>query len=217
VDQRLSLESRPDSRARRITRRGPLVVGLIGLAFIGAGAAGIAERLSAHPARTATAQPQYPDLTELGATEAMWRTNHKLDPAEGGSSFLPRNRSGVDRFVNVAFDGGRVYGFIMQFDAKTLDETAAKVIVRGELPPDATLVFDNKKYVGSSDIDDQCDLLQFQSKAIGSIIPSDRAGIVTVVVWSPSPNGAVSTYDKASITSINFLATGTLGDVPIEC
>jgi hypothetical protein len=196
---------------------GPLVIGLIGLALIVAGVAGIAVRLSAHPARTATPQPQYPDLTELGATESVWRTQHKLDPAEGGSSFLPRNRSGLDRFVNVAFDGGRVYGFIMQFDAKMLDETAAKVIVRAELPPDANLVFDSKKYVGSSDIDDQCDLLQFQSVAIGSIIPSDRAGIVTVVVWSPGPHGAVSTYDKGSITSINFIATGTLGDIPVEC
>ncbi|HAM26902.1 MAG TPA: hypothetical protein DCP11_09440, partial [Microbacteriaceae bacterium] len=68
-------------------------------------------------------------MTELGATEARWRARHKLDPSEGSSSFLPRNRNGLDRFVNVAFEGGRVYGFIMQFDAKTLDETGAKVLV----------------------------------------------------------------------------------------
>ncbi|MEA2629193.1 MAG: hypothetical protein QOJ10_1653 [Chloroflexota bacterium] len=216
MDQRLSLASRPDRR-ERITKMGILVIGLIGLALIVAGVAGIAARLSAHPATTATPPPQYPGLTELGAAEAVWRTQHKLDPAQGSSSFLPRNRNGLDRFVNVAFDGGHVYGFIMQFDAKTLDEVAAKVIVRAELPPDAKLVFDNKKYVGSSDIDDQCDLLQFQSAAIGSVIPSDRQGIVTVVIWSPGPHGEVSKYDKAGITSINLIATGTLGDIPIEC
>jgi len=140
-----------------------------------------------------------------------------LDPSEGSSSFLPRNRNGLDRFVNVAFEGGRVYGFIMQFDAKTLDETGAKVLVRAELPPDANLVFDNPKYAGASDIDDQCDLLQFQSAAIGSLIASDRQGIVTIVIWSPSPQGQMSKYDRAGITSINFIATGTLGDIPIEC
>ena len=122
---------------------GVLVIALIGLALIVAGVAGIAARFSAHPARIATPPPQYPGLTELGATEGLWRTQHKLDPSEGSSSFLPRNRNGLDRFVNVAFDGGRVYGFIMQFDSKTLDETAAKVIVRAELPPDAKPVFES--------------------------------------------------------------------------
>ena len=140
-----------------------------------------------------------------------------MDPREGSSSFLPRNVNGLDRFVNVAFEDGRVYGFIMQFDAKTLDETAAKVIARGELPADAILVFDSRKYLASSDIDDQCDLMQFQSAAIGSLIASDRQGIVTIVIWSPSPQGQVSKYDRAGITFINFIATGTLGDIPIEC
>ena len=160
---------------------------------------------------------EYPGLTELGATEAQWRAQHRVDPRGGSSSFLPRNENGLDRFVNVAFEGGRVYGFIMQFDAKTLDETAAKVIALGELPADATLVFDSRKCLASSDIDDQCDLLQFQSAAIGSLIVSDRQGIVTVVIWSPGLQGQVSKYERASITSINILATGTLGDIPIEC
>jgi hypothetical protein len=59
--------------------------------------------------------------------------------------------------------------------------------------------------------------MQFQSAAIGSLIASDRQGVVTIVIWSPSPQGQVSKYDKASITSINLIATGTLGDIPIEC
>jgi len=42
-------------------------------------------------------------------------------------------------------------------------------------------------------------------------------GIVTIVIWSPSPQGQVSKYDRAGITSINVIATGTLGDIPIEC
>ncbi len=192
-----------------------LVIALIVLAALAVG--GIAARLIAHPTSTKASPAQYPGLTELGATETQWRAQHKLDPSEGSASFSPRNLNGLDRFVNVAFEGGRVYGFIMQFDAKTLDEKGAKVLVRTELPSDANLVFDNRKYVGSSDIDDQCDLLQFQSAAIGSLITSDRQGIVTVVIWSPSPQGEVSKYDGASITSINVIATGTLGDIPIEC
>ena len=105
----------------------------------------------------------------------------------------------------------------MQFDAKTLDETGAKVIARGELPADANLVFESRKYLSSPDIDDQCDLLQFQSATIGSIVTSDRQGIVTIVIWSPSPQGQVGKYDKGSINSINIIATGSLGDIPIEC
>ena len=194
---------------------GALLIALIVLAALAAG--GIAGRLTAHPASKATPQAQYPGLTELGATEAQWRAQHKSDPSGGSSSFLPRNRNGLDRFVNVAFESGRAYGFIMQFDSKTLDEAGAKVLAHAELPPDANLVFDSRKYVGSSDIDDQCDLIQFQSAAIGSLIASDRQGIITIVIWSPSPQGQVSKYDQAGITSINFIATGTLGDIPIEC
>lgn len=166
---------------------------------------------------TSTGRAEYSGLSELGATEVQWRAQHKLDTSEGSTSFLPRNLNGLDRFVNVAVEGGRVYGFIMQFDAKTLDEAGAKVIVRGEMPADAHLVSDSRKYLGSSDIDDQCDLLQFQSAAMGSLIASDRQGVVTVVIWSPGPQGQVSKYDKAGITSINVIATGTLGDIPIEC
>ena len=199
----------------RFRRTSALVITLIVLAALTVG--GLVGRLTAHPLSTALPRAEYPGLSELGGTEVQWRAQHKVDPREGSSSFLPRNVNGLDRFVNVAFEDGRVYGFIMQFDAKTLDETAAKVIARGELPADAILVFDSRKYLASSDIDDQCDLLQFQSAAIGSLIASDRQGIVTIVIWSPSPQGQMSKYDRAGITSINFIATGTLGDIPIEC
>ncbi|MDT5357131.1 MAG: hypothetical protein QOJ56_5663, partial [Mycobacterium sp.] len=89
---------------------------------------------------TSTVGADYPGLSELGATEAQWRAQHGLDPARGSSSFLPRNIDGLDRFINVAFEGGRVSGFIMQFDGKALDEEGAKLITRAELPSDASLV-----------------------------------------------------------------------------
>jgi hypothetical protein len=159
----------------------------------------------------------YLGLSELGATEAQWKARHIPDPIHAGTGFFPRNVNGLDRFINVTLEGGRVSGFIMQFDARTLHETAAKVITRQELPADANLVFDSRKYLGTTDIDEQCDLLQFQSAAIGTLFAQDRKGIVSVVVWSPTPQGLLSTYDPASITSINILATGTLGEIPVEC
>jgi len=83
----------------------------------------------------------YAGLSELGATELQWRAQHAPDPGDATSTFLPRNLDGMDRFINVSFEGGRVSGFIMSFDARMLDERAAKVIARAELPPDAGLVF----------------------------------------------------------------------------
>lgn len=173
--------------------------------------------LTAPPKGSGGPAADYLGLTELGATEAQWKGRHIPDPLHAGSGFFPRNLNGLDRFINVSLEGGRVSGFIMQFDAKTLDETAAKVITRQELPSDANLVFDSRKYLGTTDIDEQCDLLQFQSAAIGTLFAQDRKGIVSVVVWSPSPQGLLRTYDPASITSINILATGTLGEIPVEC
>ena len=105
----------------------------------------------------------------------------------------------------------------MQFDAKTIDEASAKVIARDELPADASLVFESQKYVDTTDIDEQCDQLQYQSEAIGALFAQDRGGIITIVLWSPSPQGLLSKYDPAGITSINILATGTLGVIPSEC
>lgn len=172
-------------------------------------------RLTAPTTRTGGAE--YAGLSELGATEVQWRAQHKLDPKEGNSSFVPRNLNGHDRFINVAFAGDRVSGFIMQFDANTLDETGAKLITRAELPADASLVFDSRKYVGATDVDEQCELLQYQSAAIGTLFANNRAGVISVVIWSPGPQGQLSKYDPASITSINILAAGTLGFIPTEC
>jgi hypothetical protein len=161
--------------------------------------------------------PDYSGLSELGATEIQWRVQHTSDPGGTNTSFLPRNLDGRDRFVNVGFDHGRVAGLIMQFDAKTLDEASAKVIARQELPADASLVFESRRYMGTTDIDDQCDQLQYQSQAIGTLFAQDRGGIISIVLWSPSPQGVLSKYDPAGITSINILSTGTLGVIPIEC
>jgi hypothetical protein len=159
----------------------------------------------------------YVGLSELGATEGQWRVQHRPDPRDPNARFLPRNLDGLDGFINVTFESGRVSGFIMQFKSGALDEAAAKVITRGVLPADVRLVFDSRKYLGSTDIDEQCDLLQYQSATIGALFAQHRQGVVSVVLWSPSPQGLLSMYDPASITSINVLATGTLGEIPDEC
>jgi hypothetical protein len=159
----------------------------------------------------------YGELSELGATDVNWNAHHMLDPGSAELGFLPRNLNGLDRFINVTFDHGRVSGFIMQFDPNTLDEAAAKGIARDELPADASLVFESRKYVGATDIDEQCDQLQYQSAAVGALFAQDRTGIISVVLWSPGPQGLLSKYDPAGITSINILATGTLGVIPNEC
>lgn len=157
------------------------------------------------------------DFSELGASGLQWSATHTPDPGGADTNFLPRNLNGLDRFINVAFDHDRVSGFIMQFDARTLDEASAKVIARGELPADAKLVFESRRYVAATDIDEQCDQLQYQSQRIGALFAQDRAGIISIVLWSPSPQGLLSTYDPAGITSINILAAGTLGAIPNEC
>jgi hypothetical protein len=174
-------------------------------------------RLTAAPKSSAAPTPDSTGLTELGATEAQWKAQHMPDAGFGNSSFLPRNLDGLDRFVNVTFESGRVSGFIMQFDTRKVNDVAAKVIARSELPADASLVFESRKYSGTTDIDEQCDQLQYQSATVGKLLEHDRAGIVSIVLWSPSPQGLLRPYDPAGITSINILATGTLGVIPGEC
>jgi hypothetical protein len=173
-------------------------------------------RLTAPRTNAAPGKASYPGLSELGATQGQWKAQHEADP-RSASRFLPPNRDGSDRFINVTFDGGRVSGFIMRFDAETMDETAAKMVMRGELPGDANLVFDSRKYLATLDIDEQCDLLQFRSTTIETLLSHDRGGVVSVVLWSPGPLGDLRAYDPAGITSINVLAAGTLGEIPDEC
>jgi hypothetical protein len=155
-------------------------------------------------------------LMELGATEAQWKASH-LQDAHDHSSFLPRNLDGEDRFVGVTYREGRVFGFIIRFDPGTVNEHGAKLLSRAELPVDSRLVFDEPKYVRSSSIDDQCDVLQYQSRTIGGLIKGDGQGVVTAVIWSPDRQGRLSTYEAGNITSISVTAAGTLGEVPEEC
>jgi hypothetical protein len=192
-----------------------LATGLVVLAALIAGA-GI-WRLAASQESPRLSGADYSGLSELGATEIIWNAHHTLDPRSAEPGFLPRNLNGLDRFINVTLDHGRVSGFIMQFDPNTLEEASAKVIARGELPADAGLVFESRKYVGATDIDEQCDQLQFQSAAIGALLAQDRGGIISIVLWSPGPHGLLSKYDPDGITSINILATGTPGVIPNEC
>ena len=205
----------PGSAAKALPRRVALATGLVVLAALIAGA-GI-WRLTAPQKSPGLHGADYSGLSELGATEVQWKAQHTADPGSAETGFLPRNLNGLDRFINVTFDHGRVSGFIMQFDAKTIDEASAKVMARDELPADASLVFESRKYVDATDIDEQCDQLQYQSEAIGTLFAQDRGGIISIVLWSPSPQGLLSKYDPAGITSINILATGTLGVVPSEC
>lgn len=205
----------PGSAAKALHRRVALAGGLV---VLGALIAGVGIwRLTLPQNSTEPRGADYSELSELGATKLQWNAKHTPDPGGTDTSFLPRNLNGLDRFVNVTFDHGRVSGFIMQFDEKTVDEASAKVIALEQLPPDAKLVFESRRYVGTTDVDDQCDQLQYQSTAIGTLLAQDRGGVISVVIWSPTPQGLLSNYDPAGITSINILATGTLGVIPTEC
>lgn len=204
----------PGSAAKTLPRRVALAAGLLVLAALIAGV-GVWRLASSHESPGLRGADI--GLSELGATQANWNAHHTLDPGSTEPGYLPRNLNGLDRFINVTFDHGRVSGFIMQFDPKTLDEAAAKVIAREELPPDAGLVFESRKYVGATDIDEQCDQLQYESAAIGALVAQDRGGIISIVLWSPGPQGLLSKYDPAGITSINILATGALSVIPSEC
>jgi hypothetical protein len=205
----------PGSAAKALPSRVALVTALVVLVALIAGV-GI-WRLTAPQKSPGLGGADYSGLSELGATEAQWNAQHRPDPGSVNTSFLPRNLNGLDRFINVALDHGRVSGFIMQFDAKALDEASAKGVARGELPADASLVLESRKYAGTTDIDEQCDQLQYQSAAIATLFAQDRGGVISIVLWSPSPQGLLRKYDPAGITSINILATGTLGVIPTEC
>jgi len=132
------------------------------------------------------------------------------------SDFLPRTASGADRYTGVAIQDGRVYGFVMNFDAGTLDEAHAKQLAMQTVPFDARLVFDEPLHEHAKDSDDQCDILQYQSSVLAVALPSDPDGVVLVTLSDETESG-FQPYDAGSILKVNVLAGGQLGYQPGEC
>ncbi len=139
--------------------------------------------------------------TELGADRVTWMAHHK---------------SGDPTFRDLSFAGDRVDGFTMHLGAGGLGEDAARATAAKEIPPDARLIFESPKYFGSADVDDQCDLLQYQSAELGRVIPHDPSGVIIVQLGRLTGNG-LEAYDRNHVTTISILATGTLNYVPSEC
>jgi hypothetical protein len=139
--------------------------------------------------------------TELGTDPATWTAHH---------------RSGDPTFQDLSLAGDRVDGFTMHLGAGGLSEDAARATVVKEIPSDARLIFESPKYVGSADLDDQCDLLQYQSTELGRVIPHDPSGVIIVQLGRLTGNG-LDRYDRDHITTISILATGTLHYIPSEC
>jgi hypothetical protein len=184
-------------------------------------AAGAAfDRLSPLNGGSSAAQPPPgAALSELGASVNEWDEHHERDVGSGArAGFLPRNADGRDRFLTAGLLHKRVSAVILQFDAHAVDEAGAKLVARAELPPDAAPVLEDRKYATSSDVDDQCYYQQYRSRTLAAVFPrDDPTGAVSVVVWSPDPQGNVQPYDARSITAINLTAGGVLGQVPEEC
>jgi len=156
-------------------------------------------------------------LVELGATLARWNKHHVPDTArDPQTNFLPRTQGGLDRFTEVAVDGGRVYAFVMHFDPGTTDEATAKQLAQQEVPPDSRLIFDEQLYKHAKDADDQCEILQFQSAILAAALPSDPTGVILVTLSDETSNG-FQPFDASSIVTINVLSGGTLGYMPGEC
>ena len=132
------------------------------------------------------------------------------------SDFLPRTQGGLDRWTDVALEGGRIYAFVMHFDPGTTSEAAAKQIAQQEVPPDSRLVFDEPLYTHAKDADDQCVILQFQSTLIAAAIPSNPDGVILVTLSDETAAG-FQPYNPQSVVTINVLAGGQLGYKPGEC
>lgn len=139
--------------------------------------------------------------TELGADRISWMSHH---------------RSSDPTFRDVAFAAGRVAGFAMHLGDGGIAESAALTVAVKEIPADARLVFDSRKYVSSTDVDDQCDLLQYQSTQLGRVLPEDPMGVIIIRLGRLTDNG-FEPYDPHHVTTISIVATGTLNDVPAEC
>ena len=104
----------------------------------------------------------------------------------------------------------------MHLGGDGLTEASARADAVTELPTDARLVFERRKYVGMTDPDDQCDLLQYRSTELGRVIPDDPTGVIIIQLGRLTDNG-LQPYDPDHIRTISILATGTLNDVPNEC
>jgi len=153
------------------------------------------------PANGSSNQSREAELgTGLGADRSTWTRHHGVgDPILTG----------------VSFAGDRVDGFTMHLGGG-LTEAAARTAAVKAIPTDARLVFERRKYVGTTDSDDQCDLLQYQSAELGRVIPNDPAGVIIIQLGRLTDNG-LEAYDPDHVTTISILATGTLNDVPAEC
>ena len=187
-----------------------VVIAAIGVVAFAAGA--LVGHMSTVRSGSAVRQQVLP-LSELGAPKGYWNQVHPRNPSGADSSFLPLNTDGTSRYADVEFREGRVFSIIMRFDAGTLDQRGARQMAMAELPPDARLVFDEAKYLESDDVDDQCELLQYQSEAL-AFPRTDTAGVVSVVIWSPDPGGTVTAFQPASITAVNLAAAGSLDERP---
>jgi len=126
------------------------------------------------------------------------------------------HRSGDPTFRDVSFAVDRVDGFTMQLAGVGVSESVARTEAVNEIPPDARLVFESRKYVGTTDLDDQCDLLQYQSRELGRVLPDDPTGVITIRLGRLTDSG-LEPYDPNHVTTISIVATGTLNDVPGEC
>ncbi len=139
--------------------------------------------------------------TELGADRITWMAHH---------------RAGDPTFRDVSFAGDRVDGFTMHLGAGGVAEEVARTEAVKEIPADARLVFQRPKYAGTTDPDDQCDLLQYQSTLLARVIPDDPTGVILIHLGRLTDNG-LEPYDPNHVTTIVILATGTLNDAPGEC
>jgi hypothetical protein len=105
---------------------------------------------------------------------------------------------------------------VLHLDGAGLTEDAAKQAVAVELPSDSRLIIESRKYLAGPEGDDQCDLIQYQSASLGRVIPDDPSGVILVRL-SRLTDAGLGPYDPNHVITVSVQATGTLGEVPLEC
>jgi hypothetical protein len=151
-----------------------------------------------------TAQDTSTDtLTAFGATFASWSTHHQADPGRP-DFFLPYLNDGLDRYTRVVCtQGGRVVGYHLNF-TPLISLSEGKRAFRGELPPDAILVYDT---VASG-----CEHIQYRSAALAHAFrdadPDGAADAAIILSANPDQQAAVGTIFIDASVRLNVTPTG---------
>jgi hypothetical protein len=151
-------------------------------------------------------------LREFGAVSDSWL---KLHPGTSRPGSYGGVKAPVTSISDMHLTCGRVD--TMTLHTTPIEEAVAKQMAVTQLPRDARVVFEKNHSTGRTEADDQCYVVQYQSKLLAQAMgPNDKDGIVNVEISSTvTPQSPL--YNPHAVTTIILSVSGSLNFQDTEC